>query len=160
MICNEGGNSPLSCVVPEEKTVDFYLANLTQQRLEQVKAQPKPFLQVVGHLKPHPFWGLPQWAFDLFPVDDVPLPAVGTYVSNMEREGVEPSFYACTSVNHRSELLNASVRIEPYNPLPPAIVKKARQGYFAGVAHLDRMVGSVLDKVGGSPVGSRLCPCV
>jgi len=146
-VCNKGTHKPLSCVVPEEDTVDKYLANLTQTRLMQLKARNRPFFLVVGHLKPHPFWGLPQSAFDLFPVQDVPLPQTNmTFVENMFND-FEPAYYSCTSINGRSEVGGAGLHVWPYTPLPHAVIRKIRQGYFAGVAHTDKMIGLTLDKL-------------
>ena len=139
-------------MVPENKTVDYQIASSTISRLRILAKRQKsgsdtrPWATFHGALKPHPFWGLPQWAFDVFPREQVPLPKHPEWINN-EPELPYPEYLSCKSIDGRSELADNNLTILPYKPLPDSIVQKARQGYFAGVTHLDRMLGLVLDEL-------------
>jgi len=143
-ICDQTyGGHPISCVIPDNETVDYVLAEAAVQRLQDLKRLDKPFFFTLGHLKPHPFVAVPQSAFDRYPLESVPLPKYPTYISNRKTDP-EPAFYSCTSVNHRTPLLERNLTISPYMPLPDNITRTIRQAYFAGTTHTDEQIGKTL----------------
>jgi uncharacterized sulfatase len=149
-ICNSPtAGKPISCVIPDNTTVDYIVAASATSKLDTIasrKGEQPPFFMGVGHLKPHPFVATTQAAFDMYPLDSIPLPKYPTYIKNMESDP-EPSFYSCGSMNARDPLLLNNITIEPYKPLPDNTTRTIRQAYFAGTSHTDEQIGKTLDKL-------------
>lgn len=60
--------------VPDEKMADFQVVDWARYQLRQ--KHEKPFFLAAGVWKPHDPWEVPQKYFDMYPLEDIVLPAV------------------------------------------------------------------------------------
>lgn len=121
----------------DQISADFAVAQLQKKRS-------KPWLMCIGLFQPHVPWRVPQWAFDLHPLDKVTLPEVrADDLDDIPPEGValarEPVLVADgLEVTQNDLVMNSG--------LWPQHV----QAYLAACSHTDRMVGQILDALDGS----------
>ena len=124
-------------LAPGEVHIDQVAANFTVEQLQ--KKRTRPWFMAIGLYQPHVPWRLPQWAFDLHPIEKVVLPEVraddlddippaGVTLAReplVEKDGVE--------VTQHELVVNAHLWPEHV------------QAYLAACSHTDAMVGQIVD---------------
>lgn len=125
-------------VLPEDEMhTDQLSANFA---IEQLQTQrDKPFFMSIGLYQPHVPWRLPQWAFDLHPLQDVALPEVRLAdLDDIPPGGVEIAKFPGAEINgtyvsQHDMVINAGLWREHV------------QAYLAACSHTDAMVGQIID---------------
>ena len=98
----------------------------------------------IGLFQPHVPWRLPQWAFDLHPLDEVVLPEVrADDLDDIPRGGVALADEPLTELNGKRITQNELV-------LGSGLWKEHIQAYLAACSHTDAMVGQILDALDAS----------
>lgn len=82
----------------------------------------KPFFLYVSFHRPHPPYDPPAWAFEQYIQAEMPEPPVGDWTD----------IFAPHADAHRSDALAATVS--------PAILRRARAGYYGHMTHIDHQV--------------------
>ena len=114
----------------DEKVIDWAVAELAKQH-------DRPFFQAVGIFRPHIPWYVPREYFDLYPLDDVHLPAERPdWRNNLPESGQEMGqlrrrWHQWIAANDEW--------------------KKAVQGYLASISFTDAQLGRLLDALDASP---------
>jgi arylsulfatase A-like enzyme len=122
---------------PGEVHADQVAANFAIEQLK--KKRTRPWFMAIGLFQPHVPWRLPQWAFDLHPLDKIVLPEVraddlddippaGVQLARnpvLKKDGVE--------VTQNDLVINAGLWPEHV------------QAYMAACSHTDAMVGQIVD---------------
>lgn len=132
---------------PGEVHTDQISANFAIQQLTMERS--RPWLMAIGLYQPHVPWRLPQWAFDLHPIDKVALPRVrADDLDDIPQEGVtlanEPFFVADGVKITQNELVINS-----------GLWRQHVQAYLAACSHTDAMVGQILDALDASPYANN-----
>ena len=97
----------------------------------------RPFFIAAGFYQPHVPWVVPQWAFDLHPLDGVVLPdAPADDLDDVPPPGVA---LADAPLFNHAAVVSAGTQ------------KQVLQAYLAAMSHTDAMVGQVLDALANSP---------
>ncbi len=94
-----------------------------------------PFFLSVGFHKPHTQWHVPQQYYDLYPKDQIVLPA------HLNNDRADLPQWA---LDHFSTTLNSEVRAA-------GEWKDLLQAYFAAISYVDAQIGKVLDAIASSP---------
>lgn len=127
---------------PGEVHTDQVSANFAIEQLGMARS--KPWFMAIGLSEPHVPWRLPQWAFDLHPIDKVVLPEVrADDLDDIPADGVilanKPIAKMLTEEVTQNELVMKS-------GLWPQHV----QAYLAACSHTDAMVGQILEALDAS----------
>jgi len=119
---------------PGEEHVDQTVANWASGFLASYSGT-QPFFLAVGFREPHVPWRVPQWAYDLYPPEEVvvSVPAAGDLDD-------EPA--AATALAHaiNYQLVLAAGRATDYT-----------RAYLASLSHTDAMLGQLLAALAASP---------
>ena len=118
----------------DEETADFQSINYISQQLQ--KKHEKPFFLACGIYRPHLPWNVPKKYFDLFPLEDIKLPAMiendtsdlGNRAKEISRRGG----------NYHKHIVKAGKWEE------------AIRGYLASVAYADAMFGKLIKNLSES----------
>lgn len=128
------GVLPAGTTHPDQETADWFSLRLAA-------AYDRPFFMAVGLYQPHIPWQLPQWAFDLYPIDEVQLP-VGT---QGDLDDVPP---AGVDLAERPRILG----VGGWTAVQSAGThRQVVQAYLAALSHTDAMVGQILNDLADSP---------
>lgn len=120
--------------ISEDKTADYLTA---QHGIDLLgKAHDKPFFIAVGFFKPHLPWYVPKKYYDMYPLDDITLPAV----RSDDLEDMPPA-----------GVLMAKTRGDHEFVTERNLWAKAVQAYSAAITFADAQVGLVLDALEKSP---------
>lgn len=128
---------------PGEVHTDQKSADWVSEQLGEPRTQ--PFFMAVGLYQPHLPWLLPQWAFDLHPLEDVVVPEVrADDLDDVPAAAVTLSDFPTIDIGGMEitnyELVESSGRAAEHV-----------QAYMAAVSHTDAMVGQILDSLDRSP---------
>ena len=130
------GALPADVVHPDQVSAEFATRNLQA-------AHDKPWFMAVGLMLPHVPWRVPQWAFDLHPLDDVALPRVREDdlddIPELGRQAVGGKFEIKGTPMTQHELI-----------LYRGLWREHVQAYLASCSHTDVMVGQILDALAKS----------
>ena len=118
--------SPLP--ISDEETGDFSSVNYISEQLQQ--DHDKPFFLACGIYRPHLPWYVPQKYFDLFPLEDIQLPAI------LENDTDDLG-------NRAKEIIKRGGNYH-HHVLKAGQWENAVQGYLASIAFADAMVGQLL----------------
>jgi arylsulfatase A-like enzyme len=122
---------------------DQISANFAKAQLQQTRS--KPWLMAIGLYQPHLPWRLPQWAFDLHPLDQLVLPQVrATDLDDIPPDGVRLAREPLAEINGVEITQNELVMTSGLWP-------QHVQAYLAACSHTDAMVGQILDTLDASP---------
>ncbi len=127
---------------PGEIHTDQISANFA---IEQLKtARPQPWFMAIGLYQPHVPWRLPQWAFDLHPLDKVVIPKVREDdLDDIPAGGVTLARRPLADLN--------GVEITQYDLVKNSgLWAQHVQAYLAACSHTDAMVGQILDALDAS----------
>jgi arylsulfatase A-like enzyme len=104
----------------------------------------KPWFMSIGLFQPHVPWRLPQWAFDLHPIDKVTLPEVRADDLN----DIPPAGVALA----REPVIEADGLEVTQNDLvvDSGLWSQHVQAYLAACSHTDKMIGQILDALDAS----------
>lgn len=127
---------------PGEIHTDQISANFAIDQLKMTRS--RPWLMAIGLYQPHVPWRLPQWAFDLHPLEDIVLPEVrADDLDDIPQGGVtlarEPVFNVA-GVEHTQNDMVLNSGLWPQHV----------QAYLAACSHTDAMVGQILDALDAS----------
>ncbi len=127
---------------PGEVHSDQISANFAIDQLNSSRT--RPWFMAIGLFHPHVPWRLPQWAFDLHPLDEVVLPEVrADDLDDIPRGGVALADEPLTELNGKRITQNELV-------LGSGLWKEHIQAYLAACSHTDAMVGQILDALDAS----------
>ncbi len=132
---NRGLGSSLSVLAAEgsdEEQTDGMVATEVIKLMEQNKQH--PWFLAAGFYRPHCPYVAPKKYFDLYPLDQIQLPAV----SNVELKQIPP-------------LAMASTKPHPYLGASELEARKSKQAYYAAISFVDAQIGrllSALDRLG------------
>ncbi|MBT6275361.1 MAG: sulfatase-like hydrolase/transferase [Chromatiales bacterium] len=111
---------------------DREITRLAIQWLEKEAAKAeKPWVLYVSYTSAHPPFSVPERFWDMYPVDDMPLP-----VAFREGERPEHPAYAHLRRTKGIELMGAAHE---------AMLRRVAAGYFGLITHLDEQIGEVMD---------------
>jgi arylsulfatase A-like enzyme len=121
---------------PGEEHADQVTANFAIEQLKMKRA--RPWFMAIGLSLPHVPWQLPQWAFDLHPMDKVVMPEVpADDLDDIPPAGVAlarfPSFTFEGKFYNQYDLVRES-----------GLWRQHVQAYLAACSHTDAMVGRIL----------------
>lgn len=115
----------------DEETADFQSVNYIAQQLQ--KKHEKPFFLACGIYRPHVPWYVPKKYFDLFPLEDIKLPA--TIENDTADLGNRAKELVRRGGNYHQHVVEAGKW------------KEAVRGYLASVAYADAMFGKLMENV-------------
>ena len=132
---------------PDEKNGDWAVTRLTELAADQTG---QPFFMAVGFIRPHTPLIVPQRFFDMFPVEQIDLPAIldgdvdDTFARTIRGlpDGAEPDSSRTEDMGTR--LFRELVR--SYKTREEAL-RHFIQAYLASVASVDEQIGRVIDAV-------------
>jgi len=136
-------NTFLSASVTPANTLhpDQLVANWSSEFVARYNSS-QPFFLAVGFYLPHIPWDVPQWAYDLYPIQDVvvhtPLAADMTDEPLAARALADAPIFAPPLTQY--DLVQLAGRAAKYT-----------QAYLASVSHTDAMVGQLLTALNNSP---------
>jgi arylsulfatase A-like enzyme len=121
---------------PGEEHADQVTVNFAIEQLKMKRS--RPWFMALGLSLPHVPWRLPQWAFDLHPLDKVVLPEVrADDLDDIPPAGVAlarfPSFTVDGKFYNQYDLMRKS-----------GLWRQHVQAYLAACSHTDAMVGQIL----------------
>ncbi|MXV92386.1 MAG: sulfatase [Chloroflexi bacterium] len=120
--------------VPDNAYGDGKVAEAACQLLGEYGEQ--PFFLAVGFRKPHLPFSAPKRYWDLYAGDAIPPP------ENPNQPGGIPDY-----AWHNSRELRGYSDVPAAGPLPDALIRRLRQGYYACVSYMDAQVGKLLDSL-------------
>lgn len=104
----------------------------------------KPWFMSIGLFQPHVPWRLPQWAYDLHPLDKVVLPEVRQEdLDDLPPLAVELAHQPASTLNGQYLTQNDLV-------MKSGLWREHVQAYLAACSHTDAMVGQILDALDSS----------
>jgi len=110
----------------DEETPDGIMARKAVEFMEKAVRARKPFFIGVGFRRPHAPYAAPKKYFDLYPLEQIPLPE--------------------TPPEHLNRLLPAALNLDPpQRPLAPEDIRRFRRAYWACVSFMDAQVGVLLE---------------
>jgi arylsulfatase A-like enzyme len=129
--------------LPEgEVHADQLTANFTIDQLNTPRE--KPWFMAIGLYQPHVPWRLPQWAFDLHPLEDVVLPEVrADDLDDIPSAGVDLAHNPALTIDGQQTTQHELV-------VQSGLWRQHVQAYLAACSHTDAMVGQILDALDAS----------
>jgi arylsulfatase A-like enzyme len=121
--------------ISDEETGDYSSVSWVMDQLG--REHDKPFFLACGIYRPHLPWYVPQKYFDMFPLEQIQLPAV--LEGDLDDLGERARDIASRGGGYHGHVVEAGEW------------KKAVQGYLASIAFSDAMLGRLLDALEESP---------
>ena len=118
----------------DEETADYQSINYISEQLQ--RQHDKPFFLACGIYRPHLPWYVPKKYFDLFPLEDIKLPAI------IENDTADLG-------NRAKELMRRGGNYHKHI-VEAGKWKEAIRGYLASVAYADAMLGRLLNNLSDS----------
>jgi arylsulfatase A-like enzyme len=132
---------------PGEVHIDQESANFAVEQLN--KPRSRPWFMAIGLFEPHLPWKLPQWAFDLHPIDKVVLPEVrADDLDDIPEDGVVLAHYPSFTRDGKEYTQYEQVRDSGLWP-------EHVQAYLAACSHTDAMVGQIVAALDASPYANN-----
>jgi arylsulfatase A-like enzyme len=127
---------------PDEIHTDQVTANFAGEQLQAPHA--KPWFMAIGLYQPHVPWRLPQWAYDLHPLDKVVLPEVRLDdLDDIPADGVKLA-------HNPSATLDGKHLSQHDMVVQSGLWRQHVQAYMAACSHTDAMVGQIMDTLDAS----------
>jgi arylsulfatase A-like enzyme len=120
---------------PESEFLDAKIVNEGLKLLNTMAKGDKPFFLAVGIKKPHLPFVAPKKYWDLYNRDSIKIAEVQEFPKSIPSYHFQPSW----------ELRSGYAPIPEKDPLPVAMQKELKHGYYACVSHADNQVGRLLD---------------
>ncbi len=120
----------------DEGLADGDIARKAVESLRELAGKPQPFFLGVGFLNPHVPWVAPKKYFDLYKVDELPLP------DNRYVPRDAPSFAA-----RSGDDFYWYGNVPQDRNVTPEFGRQCLQGYLAAISYVDAQVGRLLDEV-------------
>jgi iduronate 2-sulfatase len=110
------------------------------------EAQDEPIFMALGFYQPHPPWRLPQWAFDLHPIESIVIPEyIPDDLADVPPLGQEMAKQPWSAIfGSNFELVRAQ-----------DTQKQILQAYLAATSHTDYLVGQVIRAIEKGPNSDR-----
>lgn len=129
---------------PDSDFFDYKVTDNSIAAMALAKNTSRHFFVVCGYRRPHIPWHMPQRFFDMYADSDITLAAqhaqdVGANVSSLG--------YTQCGFSSPVQYNGKGVDYGPHKPLPQALQRAYRHGYYASVTWLDSQVGRLLAKV-------------
>jgi arylsulfatase A-like enzyme len=122
--------------VPDDFYRDGKIANLAVETIRGLKSKKEPFFLGVGFSRPHLPFVSPKKYWDLYD------PAAIQLAPNPYRPKGAPEYALTTSGELRNYL-----GIPAEGPMPDALARQLKHGYYAATSYMDAQVGKVLDEL-------------
>jgi len=123
------------CVdVPDSAYVDGKVGNAAVKLIEELKDT--TFFLAVGFRRPHLPFTAPKRYWDLYDVDEIPLPAHDRAPENTPEIAL-----------HNSVELRGYTDIPDVGPMSSGKIRELRHGYYASVSYIDHQIGRLLDEL-------------
>jgi len=120
---------------PESEFLDAKIVDEGLKLLDTMAKGNKPFFLAVGIKKPHLPFVAPKKYWDLYNRDSIKIAKVQEFPKSIPPFHFQPSW----------ELRSGYAPIPKTDPLPVALQKELKHGYYACVSHADNQVGRLLD---------------
>ncbi len=120
---------------PESEFLDAKIVDEGLKLLDTMAKGDKPFFLAVGIKKPHLPFVAPKKYWDLYDRDSIKIAKVQDFPKSIPPYHFQPSW----------ELRSGYAPIPKKDPLPVAMQKELKHGYYACVSHADNQVGRLLD---------------
>lgn len=123
----------------DSTTVDSKVASRSNYFLRKFAKEKKPFFLATGFHKPHLPFVVPKKYWDLYPIENITLPAYQKDPEGAPRYAAQPSW----------ELRGGYIDFpKDYSvPIPEEKQKKLIQGYYASVSFIDQQIGKVINEL-------------
>ena len=131
-------NSNVPTEAPDRPESDFLDAKILDEGLKLLDTMAKgdkPFFLAVGIKKPHLPFVAPKKYWDLYDRDSIQIAKIQEFPKSIPSFHFQPSW----------ELRSGYAPIPKTDPLPVAMQKELRHGYYACISHADNQVGRLLD---------------
>lgn len=116
---------------------DYLLASEAISTMRKVANKKQPFFLAVGFRKPHLPFIAPKSYFDLYPVENIPLPLNPTHPIGAEEWTINK--YALSVYNWEHK--------DPSRPFSAEYTKTIRQAYYACVSFIDDQIGRLIHEL-------------
>lgn len=113
-------------------------------RLQSVAQQDQPFFIGAGFEKPHLPFKVPRTFYDMYPLQDMSLPAHSHVPLNHPE--VAWSYWTDLISYADTEDLDNSFN----QTVPDSMALELRRGYYASISYTDTLIGQVLDELSRS----------
>ncbi len=120
---------------PESEFLDAKIVDEGIKLLDTMAKGNKPFFLAVGIKKPHLPFVAPKKYWDLYNRDSIKIAKVQEFPKSIPYFHFQPSW----------ELRSGYAPIPKNDPLPIAMQKELKHGYYACISHADNQVGRLLD---------------
>jgi arylsulfatase A-like enzyme len=121
--------------LPESEFLDAKIVDEGLKILDTMVKGDKPFFLAVGIKKPHLPFVAPKKYWDLYNRDSIKIAEVQEFPKSIPSFHFQPSW----------ELRSGYAPIPKTDPLPVAMQKELKHGYYACISHADHQVGRLLD---------------
>jgi arylsulfatase A-like enzyme len=121
--------------LPESEFLDAMIVDEGLKLLDTMVKGDKPFFLAVGIKKPHLPFVAPKKYWDLYNRDSIKIAEVQEFPESIPSFHFQPSW----------ELRSGYAPIPETDPLPVALQKELKHGYYACISHADHQVGRLLD---------------
>jgi iduronate 2-sulfatase len=122
---------------------DMQIAQHAVETLKRLagSSQDQPFFLAVGFVRPHLPLAVPEEFFDLYPLEDIPLPSNPNAPDRMPELAWSNSGELRQYADFRDGKWYGDINVT----LPEDVVRNSRRAYLAGVSYTDSLIGQVLD---------------
>jgi len=120
---------------PESEFLDAKIVDEGLRLLDTMAKGDKPFFLAIGIKKPHLPFVAPKKYWDLYNRDSIKIAEVQEFPKSIPPYHFQPSW----------ELRSGYAPIPKEDPLPVALQKELKHGYYACISHADNQVGRLLD---------------
>jgi arylsulfatase A-like enzyme len=127
---------------PGKMHIDQVSANFAVEQINTPRS--KPWFMAIGLYQPHVPWRLPQWAFDLHPLDKVILPEV----REDDLDDIPPPGVALA--REPAGTINGSSYNQHDLVVESGLWRQHVQAYLAACSHSDAMVGQIIKALDAS----------
>ena len=122
---------------------DQQLGDRALRYLNDFSGSEKPFFMALGFYKPHLPFLVPEEFLDLYPMDNIKLPA-NPYIPS-RFPWIAWSTYG--ELRDYPDIADLGVTGEPNTLLPDYVVKDLRRAYYASVSYVDNQIGRLLREI-------------
>ena len=120
---------------PESDFLDAKIVDEGLKLLDTMAKGDKPFFLAIGIKKPHLPFVAPKKYWDLYDRDSIQIAEIQEFPKSIPSFHFQPSW----------ELRSGYAPIPKMDPLPVAMQKELKHGYYACISHADNQVGRLLD---------------
>lgn len=128
---------------PDGTLPDIESTEETKRQIEEFQKNPLiPFFLAVGFHKPHIPLKFPYEYLKDHPIEKFELP----YFNNIPYDLPSVAWAPYNDIRKRYDVTNLNLSY-PYGPMDKHLGMEIRQGYYASVTYVDKLIGEILDSV-------------